>query len=155
MYSQFCSNHRLLQIPKIYEQESTIADLLVFIGTQKMESNYGGYASLCLLSKYQKIQFNLLGNTTKRPKVGFIQLNDNKIRLIKGNFEYTINLIIHELFHIMGINYKCFQIFPKVNGLPITYKDENGRYYLRSKTVMEEAKDHFKCQDIKGGKLKY
>jgi hypothetical protein len=60
----------------------------------------------------------------------------------------AINLVVHELLHIIGINIKSFSVYPSDDGRGIVRQDSSGRTYLIGKNVLQEARDHFNCSSI-------
>ena len=89
-------------------------------------------ASHCLLSK-----------VSQRPIVGIILLNKNLNT--KNDLEYYIrNALFHEFFHILGFNFLFFKN---------KQYEENSYTYLNSPKLLEKAKIHFGCDDIKGIRL--
>ena len=84
----------------------------------------------------------LLSQTTQRPIVGTIILN--KELNTKSDIGYYIrNTIFHEFFHILGFNTIFFN--------QIVY--DNNFAYLNSPKLLEKAKIHFGCDNIKGIRL--
>lgn len=75
-------------------------------------------------------------------------VNPARIKLTRGNHLAAINLIVHELLHIMGVNIQSFSVYPSKDGRGIVRMDSKGRAYLISPTLIEEAKDHFNCPSI-------
>ena len=84
----------------------------------------------------------LLSEVSQRPIVGIILLNKN-LNTKKDLEHYIRNTIFHEFFHILGFN---LMFFSK------QYK-ENSYTYLNSPKLLEKAKIHFGCDDIKGIRL--
>ena len=110
-------------------------DLIVYpevdVDSQILGKNTIAAAAHCLLSE-----------TTQRPIVGTIILN--KELNSKSDIGYYIrNTIFHEFFHILGFNTMFFnQIFY-----------DNTYAFLKSPKLLEKAKIHFGCEDIKGIRL--
>ena len=110
-------------------------DLIVFprVDTEGdyLSSGIIAAAAHCLSSSY-----------TSRPIAGIILLN--KELNSKSDVQYYIrNAIFHEFFHILGFNTMFF-----------TQKyTENSYTYLNSPKLLEKAKIHFGCSDLKGLRL--
>ena len=75
-------------------------------------------------------------------------MNPSRIRIASGNHRSHINLIVHEIFHIMGVNFNCFKMYPSSDGKGIIRKNTDGRFFLVSENVVKEARDHFGCDSI-------
>ena len=85
----------------------------------------------------------LLSEVSQRPIVGIILLNKNLNT--KNDLEYYIrNALFHEFFHILGFNFLFFKN---------KQYEENSYTYLNSPKLLEKAKIHFGCDDIKGIRL--
>ena len=78
-----------------------------------------------------------------RPIVGIVLLNNNLNT--KRDLEYYIkNSIFHEFFHILGFNTNFFE--------GRSFNDSN-YIYLNSPKMLERAKIHFGCENLKGLRL--
>jgi len=111
-------------------------DLIVYpqvdTGEEFITSETIAAASHCLLSE-----------VSQRPIVGIILLNKNLNT--KNDLEYYIrNALFHEFFHILGFNFLFFKN---------KQYEENSYTYLNSPKLLEKAKIHFGCDDIKGIRL--
>ena len=109
-------------------------DLFVFPRVDKSQVKYNTIAAAghCVLS-----------GATLRPIVGMIILNDNLNS--KKDIEYYIkNSIFHEFFHILGFNTNFFE--------GRSFNDSN-YIYLNSPKMLERAKIHFGCENLKGLRL--
>ena len=85
----------------------------------------------------------LLSESTQRPIVGAIILNKNLNT--KSDLSYYIrNTIFHEFFHILGFNTMFFGSY---------LFRENNYNYLASPKLLEKARIHFGCENIKGIRL--
>ena len=78
-------------------------------------------------------------------------LNDSSI----SQFEVE-SLLLHELTHILGFQYESYQYFP--GGLDSVVREEedsNGkkRYYIKTQTVIQKAKDYYGCGSLIGLEL--
>lgn len=90
--------------------------------------------------------------TTKRPIAGYIAVNPLRVKLTNGNHRGHINLVVHEILHIMGLNFNCFKMFPSKDGLGIIRQDGKGRFFLVSEKVVREARSHFDCPSATEGR---
>ena len=109
-------------------------DLFVFprVDKSQVKNNTIAAAGHCVLS-----------GATLRPIVGLIILNDNLNS--KKDIEYYIkNSIFHEFFHILGFNTNFFE--------GRSFNDSN-YIYLNSPKMLERAKIHFGCENLKGLRL--
>jgi hypothetical protein len=125
-----------------YSQESTDADLILFVGYSQYEEgsapNYNAYANFCLQH-----------GSTGRPMVGYMVFNSNSINISSQDLEYNLNITAHELMHVLGFNLRLFPSFAKnAAGQEVLFKNSNGRYFLKGDRLVEEAKNHYGCDTI-------
>ena len=133
------------------EKDGVDADIIInpFIDTNS-EANVEAYAIFCYLD-----------STTNRPVIGEIGFGKSLDFKKQNSFEYHVLLTLHEINHIL-----CFH-----NDLAAYFIDENGnkrpddytiatisinginKKVIKSPKVMEAAKKHFGCNDIKGLEL--
>ena len=89
---------------KIYKNEkyirdlknNSIKDLIIIPFLNKNKNNKQVLGNICAIEKY-----------TKRPILGYLEINPEKINKLK------LNTILHQIFHIMGFNYKLTENFNK------------------------------------------
>ena len=85
-----------------------------------------------------------------KPVVGVVEINKD-FSLDKIDSNYYINyLLMHEISHVLGFNSFTFNAFNLVYTEKI---DESIKYYINSKKVLQRAKLHFNCENIKGIEL--
>ena len=110
-------------------------DLIIFPSLD-LEGQFIGEGILAAASSCIHSQYN------NRPIVGVIFLN--KELNTKLDIEHYIkNALLHELFHILGFNVMFFK----------QSYEENNYKYLNSPKLLEKARIHFGCNDIKGLRL--
>ena len=90
----------------------------------------------------------LTGNS--RPIAGVVQINPN-FSLSKYDSDYYMKyLLIHEISHVLGFNKNYFI---KLN---LAYNEEKNGInitYINSPKVLQKARQHFNCQNLKGIQL--
>ena len=85
-----------------------------------------------------------------RPMVGVVEINQN-FTFIKYDSTYSMKYtLLHEISHILGFSYFYFK---DLGMLYNETKKAETKYYLRSPKVIEKAKLHFNCENIKGIQL--
>lgn len=99
----------------------------------------------------------ILDETTKRPIIGVIYINNN-IDIKRGNIDiYLKALFLHELTHILGFHYDLFQYYP--GGLEGTIETKNEertkveKKFIKTPNVLKFAKKYFNCKEIDGVEL--
>ena len=79
------------------------------------------------------------------------------MKLTAGNHLGDINLIVHEILHIMGVNFNCFKMYPSKDGKGIIRqelktneegKKEVSRFYLVAENIVKEGQQHFNCPSL-------
>ena len=85
-----------------------------------------------------------------KPIVGIVEINKN-LSLEKTNFKYYMKtLLFHEFSHVLAFHPKLFKIL----NLTTTENIDGQQYtYINSPKVLEKAKLHFGCDNIKGVQL--
>lgn len=82
--------------------------------------------------------------------------------MTKGNHLADINLIVHEILHILGINFNCFKMYPSKDGKGIIRqgikksldgKLELERYFLVSENIVKTGQSHFNCPSLSKSKF--
>ena len=130
------------QIPQ-YDSNSVNAlltnDLLIFPMITELEDDVLAQAYSCLDDE-----------DSLMPLIGVIEINQNIVP-DKMDYNYYLQTIFfHEIFHILGFNNYLFREL----GFLKT-EEENGvtKHYISSPKVLEKAKLHFNCNNIKGIEL--
>ena len=84
----------------------------------------------------------------KRPCVGVIEINSDFSLKKRDSVYYMKYLLLHELSHVLGFSPIIFE------NLDFIYTEtKNGKIYLNSPKVIQKAKMHFNCENIKGVEL--
>ena len=130
------SKTNIFTINNLNDDDTSSYDLFVYPIVDEDEdllnSNVIAAATHCILS-----------NTTYRPIVGIILLNNNLNS--KNDLEYYIkNSIFHEFFHILGFNTLFFE--------GRTYAVDSA-IYINSPKLLAKAKLHFGCENMNGLRL--
>ena len=85
-----------------------------------------------------------------RPYAGIVKINKN-LSFEKEDFKYYMkNLLFHELTHVLAFHPYIFQ---KLNLISTKTIDGEQYTYINSPKVLEKAKLHFGCQNLKGVQL--
>ena len=116
-----------------------IHDILIFpIINEKMEEDVLAQAWTCMVL------------TNNKPAAGIVEINKD-FSLNKLDSYYYVNyLLIHEISHILGFNTFTFKAFNLINSENV---DGIIKYYINSQKVLQRAKLHFNCENIKGIEL--
>jgi len=85
-----------------------------------------------------------------KPVVGIVEINKN-LSLEKKNFKYYMKtLLFHEFSHVLAFHPIFFE---KLNLIATESVDGQQYTYIKSPKVLEKAKLHFGCDNIKGVQL--
>jgi len=82
-----------------------------------------------------------------QPKMGVIMINPNLDFSHKNSERFLEMLFLHEMSHVL-IFHQAFFIF--LNMMKQEIVNEEIIYYIKSPTVLEKAKLHFRCDSITG-----
>jgi hypothetical protein len=93
----------------------------------------------------------VLDSETKRPIVGVIKLNSNKIQT--KTLISDVSTIEHEIVHLLGFNKDLFSKFPEQNEQPVYFKDQENKMFYRGENFIEMVRQHFKCEEITEGSV--
>jgi hypothetical protein len=91
----------------------------------------------------------VLDSDTKRPVVGIIKINSNKVKT--KTLISDVSTIEHEIIHLLGFSKDVFQFFPQQNEQPVYFKNEQNQMIFRGKNFIEVVQEHFNCPDITEG----
>ena len=103
-------------------------------------------------------------STTKRPIVGLVTFRDSLTIKTEVDVDYLVWLTIHEISHVLLFNEDLYPSFMDKNLNPINIENiiytERNKYnqkidYVKTPKVMEVAKEHYKCNNLKGVPLEY
>ena len=88
-----------------------------------------------------------LSTQDNKPVAGVVEINQY-FSLNKVDSEYYMKyLLLHEISHILGFN---SELFRRLNLLYTERENGEIKTYINSKRVIEMAKLHFNCENIKG-----
>jgi len=127
------------EIPKVYSGIDTALhenDLIIFpMISSDLDEDTNAAAWSCMTL------------TNEKPLAGIVEINPNLSFDKKDSFYYMRYLLMHELSHVLGFSSSFFKekkmtITERVNGVKKTY--------LNSEKVLEKARIHFNCENIKG-----
>jgi Leishmanolysin len=123
-------------------------DLILFFTVEDEPTNaFLAWAAACSMHR-----------TTMRPVVGRVNFNLAFINDKKNLFFDNYSTTLHEIYHVLGFSMYMYQFFID----PVTFKrkpttdtyfnDVQGPHphFLRSPLLLAHAKEHFKCDTIKG-----
>ena len=92
----------------------------------------------------------LILSSNSRPLVGVVEINPNfSLNKIDTSFHMKY-ILLHEISHVLGFNSGMFE---KLHFLYTERKNGITRDYLISPKVIEKAKLHFNCDNLKGVEL--
>ena len=123
-------------IPERFRQDQPV-DLVLAMRPFNESSNWFAAAGACATSSEQD----------GRPVAGVIYLNFHHIRIKQLNYYYLPLIFIHEVMHILGVNYGTFQSRNVVGNINVGGKT---RLAITSPRVVEYAKKHFGCDEVDG-----
>ena len=86
----------------------------------------------------------------QRPCVGVVEINSDFSLKKRDSVYYIKYLLLHEISHILGFNPI---IFEELNFIYTEVKNGITKIYLNSPKVIQKAKMHFNCENIKGIEL--
>ena len=148
-----CRSNNLV-IPNYIKYEGVDADLIIFVTIEDTNSNkIEAWASACSLS-----------SINYRPVAGLLSLSKELVNFTKFNaIEYFTYLIVHEFTHIFVMSPSLFKYFwdetnNKIRNISEILEENvivnnKLRSIIKSPKVLELAKLHFNCNDIKGIEL--
>lgn len=133
--------------PAHYAEEWTQAHLIVFFVAEDMAANVLGSASSCMQH-----------GVTLRPTAGTVSMNMKKLNKDRKFYEATYSTLIHEVFHVMGFTDHDFQFFiDPTTDKRLTVGDfyqkkakGNFRFLLKSKKILQYARQYFNCPNLPG-----
>ena len=92
----------------------------------------------------------LILTSNMRPLVGIVEISDNFSLDKSDTSNYMKFLLLHELSHVLGFHPYYFE---ELNMIYTERKNGITRDYINSTKVMEKAKLHFNCNNLKGVEL--
>ena len=126
---------------------------------KEMASNY----DYILLTRFEINEFPLgvlaaampilMHPETNRPIAGLMMVSTSPTYFAKGNIEdYFSKIFIHELTHAFGFLNDAFAYFPGGREQTLFNKtiNNNVRYYIKTKKVVEVGKKYFGCDTLTG-----
>jgi hypothetical protein len=124
-----------ISVPQYIINKEIDADILLFVGTKKLESNTFAMTAACGVSDISKrnIAANVLYHT-------------DYLDYTKQNIEEAVETVEHELIHALVFDIDTFDRFPLTkSNKKISFRDEFNRFYLRSDFLIQELQDFFQC----------
>ena len=129
---EFKQGCRLDDLSNDYENFFVDNDVIIFPFFKEVGQNVLAAATMCLLV-----------SRTLQPIGGILYINP-KISFDSKNTDiYLKGLLLHEITHILIFDNNLFE----EKGMTVT---RNGVSYVNTPKVLEKAKTHFKCNDMKG-----
>ena len=101
--------------------------------------------------------FLKLDSKTSRPLIGRMNINEFTINYTTpASYVKSLNVFIHELFHILFFNISLFDFYPS-NSRNQSFKFEPSidLIALRGDTILREVRNHYNCSTLNEGKLSY
>ena len=79
--------------------------------------------------------------------------NEDYIKYDDGDVNAQIATFVHEVLHVLYFHKNSFENFPKNSaGESFMFKDSAGAWKLRGDEIMKQAKSHYGCSTLDGGK---
>ena len=114
-------------------------DIIIFpIINEEMEENVLAQAWTCLVLSNNK------------PVAGVVEINKDFSLNKLDSYYYSNYLLMHEISHILGFNTFTFKAFNLSYSKTV---DGITKHYINSTKVLQKAKLHFNCENIKGIEL--
>ena len=132
------------EVPKKYQNSSTETDLIIFVSLFKDNSNFLAFAGPCSSE-----------SEMKRPVVGMMLVNEKFINLNKPYVRNLQMILKHEIFHILAFSPNLYPLFNRQNPAfeEETVNTNSGKkilYKFTSEKILEVAREHFACNEVKG-----
>lgn len=154
---RWCNEYKIPK--KLYNKSKPVedTDLLIFVNFDQ-SGEYTKYRiEASAIHCYQDI-------TTNRPIVGLVTYRDNLKINTKSDEDYLVWLTLHEISHVLLFNEDMYPDFidSKMHKLPLNqiFYEEKNKFnqkvmYVKTPTVLREARKHFNCPTLKGLPLEY
>jgi len=147
----------ILSVQKIIIEEDLSQYINERCGISKFDLGDNNFDLLILPKISDDLNKNILAAGTPclslknhKPIAGIIEINKN-LSLEKTNFKYYMkNLLFHELSHVLAFHP---YFFTNLNLISTKNIDGQQYTYINSPKVIEKAKLHFGCDNIKGVQL--
>ena len=147
----------ILSVQKIIIEEDLSQYINERCGISKFDLGDNNFDLLILPKISEDLNKNILAAGTPclslknhKPIAGIIEINKN-LSLEKTNFKYYMkNLLFHELSHVLAFHP---YFFTNLNLISTKNIDGQQYTYINSPKVIEKAKLHFGCDNIKGVQL--
>ena len=131
--NEFC------EIPKVYsgiEHSLYENDIIIFPKIEPdLEEETNAAAWVCM------------SLTNERPLAGVVEINPKLIFNKRDSSYYMKYLLLHELSHVLGFSSGFFE---EKNMIKTEVVNGIKKTYLSSEKVLEKARIHFNCQNVKG-----
>ena len=133
----FCEDE-FISIPKFYTQKAIKADILILINATKLEDDTFAMSSPCYVSKL-----------TGRTLIGSLIYNSKFLDLKMTPLIDAVETVQHELVHTLVFDPLSFNSFTKnYKKQSAYYKGQEGVYFLRGNSMLRQARNYFKCNNI-------
>lgn len=125
-----------INVPEYIINKEIDADILLFVGTKKLDSETFAMTAACSISDISKR--NIAANVIYH--IDFLDYS-------KQNIEEAVETVEHELIHALVFDIDTFDRFPLTkSNKKISFRDKFNRFYLRSDFLIEELQDFFQCK---------
>ena len=139
-----------IPVPRSHNSRGVDADLVVYITTKnEKERGYVAYAGACALQ------------ATSPNNIIAGRAVVNKAEFSTESFETQMNVMVHEITHLLGFSSSMFRYFRNSKG--DRYDDDElvdrekirgyYKYVVKSPTVLKKAREVFKCRSLEGVEL--
>lgn len=133
-----------LTVPNVYKENSTEADLIIFVDIVERSDSILATAAPCVVE--QEIH---------RPVVGTISINRRALKISQTDLRAITNIMIHEVLHIFAVITFLYDLY---NTEHHVYFRERNRvtesnefvYKLVTPKLLKAAKEHFGCDSLSG-----
>ena len=139
-----------IPVPEDHKDKGVEADLVVYLTTKyESDKGYAAYAGACALQ----------GRSPNNIMAGRAVVNSAKFT--GETFEYQMNVMVHEITHLLGFSSSIFRYFRNTKGerydegefMQREYLRGYYKYLIKSPTVLRKAREIFKCSSLEGVEL--
>lgn len=133
-----------LTIPSSYQNNSTNADLIIFVKTYSENSSTLAAAQYC---KYE--------STYTRPVIGLMVINLNKIRISAESLQSFVLMLMHETLHVLVYYPDHYDNFYGTKNVYVTEQKTSTTgtktvYKFITSKMLTAARTQFNCQSLSG-----
>lgn len=131
--------------PEVFSKSSTVADLILIVGTIVEDSDFIAYAAPCLYSSYNS-----------RPLVGIVNINLQHLKVRKDKIDAFVSMMLHEVMHVLVLSPILYNSYPigVENTYTIEYRETpagSGKVVkLITPGLVQAGKEHFNCPTFDG-----